>query len=204
MIANTEEWTSTDTLTGDECEEGEAASDVAWWGGCNACWCWPGGAACSRLWCGLPDCSRAVCAAGSVCVPAAGALCLRGPCAAPGECRRVAGRRVEAAPVPAPAACRPGQPPPPRCAVAALELARERLVAGAHAERACGALRRSLAAALAGDERAADLELVLLCDVAPDDDALLLFAMVNWARSFAFFRDMLYRLVVWRHLNIFF
>lgn len=125
-----------------------------------------------------------------VCVPAAPALCLRAPCAALGECRRVAGRRVEPPALPAPAACWPGArgAAPPGCARAALQLARERLARGAHVERACAALRRALAAALAAQARPSPLEppappppLVLLCDLAADDEDALDLAIVSAA-----------------------
>ncbi|KAF9406250.1 hypothetical protein HW555_013309, partial [Spodoptera exigua] len=126
------------------------ADNGTWWWGCNACWCEGGAPACTRLWCGLPDChgpAAQPCRTDEVCVPSAPALCLRGPCAALGECRRVAGRR----------------------------LARERLARGAHVERACAALRRALAAALAAASHGAPPAppLALLCDLAPDDDDAL-------------------------------
>ncbi|GBP32316.1 Protein serrate [Eumeta japonica] len=163
-----------------------AAANATWWWGCNVCWCGePGDApACTRLWCGLPDCqaqpASPQCRADEVCVPAGSALCLRAPCAPLGECRRVAGRRVEPPPLPAPTWCWPtggaaGARGSAWCARLALELARERLARGAHVERACGALRRALAAALApGGARAV---LVLLCDLSPDDDDLLELAL---------------------------
>ncbi|KAH9642320.1 hypothetical protein HF086_009684 [Spodoptera exigua] len=156
------------------------ADNGTWWWGCNACWCEGGAPACTRLWCGLPDChgpAAQPCRTDEVCVPSAPALCLRGPCAALGECRRVAGRRVEPPALPAPAACWPGRarPPPPGCARATLQLARERLARGAHVERACAALRRALAAALAAASHGAPPAppLALLCDLAPDDDDAL-------------------------------
>ncbi|XP_069360683.1 LOW QUALITY PROTEIN: protein serrate [Maniola hyperantus] len=178
----------------DEADEagGEAAAGAAggacgadngtWWWGCNACRCTTAAPVCTRLWCGLPDClapGAPPCRADEVCVPAAPALCLRAPCAALGECRRVAGRRVEPPALPAPAACWPGARAavPPGCARAELRLARERLAPGAHVERACGALRRALAAALA--ERVPAPPLTLLCDLAPDDDDALDLAI--WA-----------------------
>lgn len=122
-----------------------------------------------------------------VCVPAAPALCLRPPCAPLGECRRVAGRRVEPPALPAPASCWPGArpasaaPPPPGCARAQLQLARERLARGAHVERACAALRRALAALLAARAPAQPPPLALLCDLAPDDDDALDLALVRRA-----------------------
>ncbi|XP_046971483.1 protein serrate [Vanessa cardui] len=147
-----------------------------WWWGCNACRCVAGAPACTRLWCGLPDClapAALPCRTDEVCVPAAPSLCLRAPCAPLGECRRVSGRRVEPPALPAPATCWPGArtQPPPGCARAELRLARERLARGAHVERACAALRRALAAALA-DRAPPAPPLTLLCDLAPDDDAL--------------------------------
>lgn len=170
------------------------AGDESWWWGCNVCWCVAAGEApaCTRLWCGLADClaletraadgASARCRADEVCVPVAGSLCLRPPCAAPGECRRVSGRRVEPPPLPAPPHCWPTQTRPgPACGAASLELARERLSPGAHVERACQSLRRALAAALAtGTDplRAARSELVLLCDLSPDDDDVLDLALV--------------------------
>lgn len=119
-----------------------------------------------------------------MCVPAAPVLCLRPPCAPLGECRRVAGRRVEPPALPAPPSCWPGQAPaaapPPGCARVRLQLARERLAPGAHVERACGALRRALAAAIAGRPRdAAAPPLALLCDLAADDDDALDLALVR-------------------------
>ncbi|XP_053613363.1 protein serrate isoform X1 [Plodia interpunctella] len=154
------------------------ADNGTWWWGCNACWCGGGVPACTRLWCGLPDClapNAMPCRTDEqVCVPAAPTLCLRPPCAPLGECRRVSGRRVEPPALPAPAACWPGAraPAPAGCARAQLQLARERLARGAHVERACGALRRALAAALAARAPPAP-PLVLLCDLAPDDDDAL-------------------------------
>ncbi|XP_037294179.1 protein serrate isoform X1 [Manduca sexta] len=149
-----------------------------WWWGCNACWCSGGAPACTRLWCGLPDClapNAQPCRTDEVCVPAAPALCLRAPCAPLGECRRVAGRRVEPPALPAPAACWQGAraaTAPAGCARAQLQLARERIARGAHVERACAALRRALAAALAARDPPAP-PLALLCDLAPDDDDAL-------------------------------
>ncbi|CAK1547547.1 unnamed protein product, partial [Leptosia nina] len=166
---------------------GECGADNGtWWWGCNACRCVSGAPACTRLWCGLPDClaspgqTAPPCRADEVCVPAAPALCLRPPCAPLGECRRVAGRRVEPPALPAPSSCWPGArgPPPPGCARAELRLARERLARGAHVERACSALRRALAAALA-DRMPPAPPLTLLCDLAPDDDDALDLAI--WA-----------------------
>lgn len=92
----------------------------------------------------------------------------------------MAGRSVEPPALPAPATCWPGapMPPPAGCARARLQLARERLAVGAHVERACSALRRALAAALA--PRAASAPpLALLCDIAVDDDDALDLALVN-------------------------
>lgn len=161
--------------------DGPGACGVAngtWWWGCNACWCSGGVPTCTRLWCGLPDClapNAQPCRTDEVCVPAAPALCLRAPCAALGECRRVSGRRVEPPALPAPPACWPGArspAPPALCARAQLQLARERLGPGAHVERACGALRRALAAALAVQDPPPP-PLALLCDLAPDDDDAL-------------------------------
>ncbi|XP_047034069.1 protein serrate [Helicoverpa zea] len=164
---------------GAEGEPGACGADNGtWWWGCNACWCDAGAPACTRLWCGLPDChmpNAQPCRTDEVCVPAAPALCLRAPCAPIGECRRVAGRRVEPPALPAPPACWPGArdaPVPPGCARASLQLARERLARGAHVERACAALRRALAAALAARAPPAP-PLALLCDLAPDDDDAL-------------------------------
>ncbi|CAG5004744.1 unnamed protein product [Parnassius apollo] len=153
------------------------ADNGTWWWGCNACRCVAGAPACTRLWCGLPDClapGAQPCRTDEVCVPAAPALCLRSPCAPLGECRRVAGRRVEPPALPAPSTCWPGArgPPPAGCARAELRLARERLARGAHVERACAALRRALAAALAPRSPPAP-PLALLCDLAPDDDDAL-------------------------------
>lgn len=116
-----------------------------------------------------------------VCVPAAPALCLRAPCAPIGECRRVSGRRVEPPALPAPPSCWPGSRSaqlPAGCARASLQLARERLARGAHVERACAALRRALAAALAARAPPAP-PLALLCDLAPDDDDALDLALVS-------------------------
>ncbi|XP_061721976.1 protein jagged-1b isoform X1 [Cydia pomonella] len=161
------------------------ADNGTWWWGCNACWCRAGAPVCTRLWCGLPDClapGAQPCRTDEVCVPAAPALCLRPVCAPLGECRRVAGRRVEPPALPAPAACWPGARPavtaaaaaPTGCARVSLQLARERLARGAHVERACGALRRALAAALATrTDNAPPPPLVLLCDLAVDDDDAL-------------------------------
>ncbi|XP_038206571.1 protein serrate, partial [Zerene cesonia] len=162
---------------------GACIDNGTWWWGCNACRCVAGAPVCTRLWCGLADClapAALPCHADEVCVPAAPSLCLRGPCAPLGECRRVAGRRVEPPALPAPAACWPGArgSPPPGCARAELRLARERLARGAHVERACAALRRALAAALADREPPAP-PLTLLCDLAPDDDDALDLAL--WA-----------------------
>ncbi|XP_045532882.1 protein serrate-like [Pieris brassicae] len=159
------------------------AENGTWWWGCNACRCARGEAVCTRLWCGLADClapGALACRTDEVCVPAAPSLCLRPPCAPLGECRRVAGRRVEPPALPAPAACWPGSraPPPPGCARAELRLARERLAPGAHVERACGALRRALAAALT-DRSTPAPPLTLLCDLAADDDDALDLAL--WA-----------------------
>ncbi|CAH0728713.1 unnamed protein product, partial [Brenthis ino] len=159
------------------------ADNGTWWWGCNACRCVAGAPACTRLWCGLPDClapAALPCRTDEVCVPAAPALCLRAPCSPLGECRRVSGRRVEPPALPAPGACWPGarSPPPPGCARASLRLARERLARGAHVERACVALRRALAAALA-DRAPPAPPLTLLCDLAPDDDDALDLAL--WA-----------------------
>ncbi|KAJ0173398.1 hypothetical protein K1T71_010547 [Dendrolimus kikuchii] len=151
------------------------ADNGTWWWGCNACRCSAGAPSCTRLWCGLPDClapNAQPCRTDEVCVPAAPALCLRAPCSPLGECRRVSGRRVEPPALPAPPACWPGSRdarPPPGCARASLQLARERLARGAHVERACVALRRALAAALASRVPPAP-PLALLCDLAPDDD----------------------------------
>ncbi|CAG9565824.1 unnamed protein product [Danaus chrysippus] len=159
------------------------ADNGTWWWGCNACRCVGGAPSCTRLWCGLPDClapAALPCRTDEVCVPAAPALCLRPPCSPLGECRRVSGRRVEPPALPAPAACWPGArtSPPPGCARAELRLARERLARGAHVERACAALRRALAAALA-DRAPPAPPLTLLCDLAPDDDDALDLAL--WA-----------------------
>ncbi|KPJ17071.1 Protein jagged-1b [Papilio machaon] len=159
------------------------ADNGTWWWGCNACRCAAGAPACTRLWCGPPDClapGAQPCRTDEVCVPAAPALCLRPPCAPLGECRRVAGRRVEPPALPAPATCWPGArgAPPAGCARAELRLARERLARGAHVERACAALRRALAAALAARSPPAP-PLALLCDLAPDDDDALDLAL--WA-----------------------
>ncbi|CAB3249637.1 unnamed protein product [Arctia plantaginis] len=154
------------------------ADNGTWWWGCNACWCDAGAPACTRLWCGLPDCHgqhAQPCRTDEVCVPAAPTLCLRAPCAPIGECRRVSGRRVEPPALPAPPSCWPGSRSarlPAGCARASLQLARERLARGAHVERACAALRRALAAALAARAPPAP-PLALLCDLAPDDDDAL-------------------------------
>ncbi|KAJ8714307.1 hypothetical protein PYW08_007927 [Mythimna loreyi] len=165
--------------SGAEGEPGVCGADNGtWWWGCNACWCDAGAPACTRLWCGLPDCHQPnaqPCRTDEVCVPAAPALCLRAPCAPIGECRRVSGRRVEPPALPAPPACWPGARDarlPAGCARASLQLARERLARGAHVERACAALRRALAAALAARAPPAP-PLALLCDLAPDDDDAL-------------------------------
>ncbi|KAJ2944729.1 hypothetical protein O0L34_g4091 [Tuta absoluta] len=157
---------------------GGCATNGTWWWGCNACACGAPGAtpACTRLWCGLPDClapRASPCRTDEVCVPAAPALCLRAPCSPLGECRRVSGRRVEPPALPAPATCWPGaRVSPAGCARAQLQLARERLARGAHVERACAALRRALATVLAARAPPAP-PLVLLCDLAPDDDDAL-------------------------------
>lgn len=97
----------------------------------------------------------------------------------------MSGRRVEPPALPAPAGCWPGArgPAPGGCARAQLQLARERLARGAHVERACAALRRALAAALAATmSRAAAAPLALLCDLAPDDDDALDLALVSTSR----------------------
>ncbi|CAH1637990.1 unnamed protein product [Spodoptera littoralis] len=163
---------------------GRCVGGAGWW----ACECAAGwsGDTCSVRACAAACPPAAACVADPlrpergarcVCVPSAPALCLRGPCAALGECRRVAGRRVEPPALPAPPACWPGARArvPPGCARATLQLARERLARGAHVERACAALRRALAAALAATSHGAPPAppLALLCDLAADDDDAL-------------------------------
>lgn len=86
--------------------------------------------------------------------------------------------------LPAPSTCWPASraPLPPGCAQASLQLARERLARGAHVERACVALRRALAATLAARAPPAP-PMVLLCDLAPDDDDALDLALVSFSRN---------------------
>ncbi|XP_047988784.1 protein serrate-like [Leguminivora glycinivorella] len=157
-----------------------------WWRGCNSCWCHFGVPACTHLWCGLPDCLMAgahPCTADELCVPVSPSLCLRPECAPLGECRLVAGRRVEPPALPAPAACYrvDAATAPNDCARVSLQLAREHFASGAHVERACFALRRALATAIAGNVPSAPL--VLLCDLAENDDALDLTIWVGEDKS---------------------